>query len=136
MPFFAKCDLCGDEADVKHCSGCHKKAYCSTKCQKRGWKAGHKEQCGKEEEEEEKVEEEEKKPAAAEPLFTGMSEKEIRHLNKKRSNIRRQHCSGCGKAVPKKKRWQQRGCACHSVTYCGEECIIGITRRGGKHGRR
>ena len=119
MPF-ANCDHCGIETDVKHCSGCHKKAYCSTKCQKRGWKAGHKEECGKEEEEEEKVEEEEeeeeKKPAAAEPLFAGMSEKEIRHLNKKRSNIRRQHCSGCGKAVPKKKR-KQCG-ACHSVTYC------------------
>ena len=60
-------------------------------CARHRWRRGLPgDKCGKEEEEEEKVEEEEeeeeeeKKPAAAQPLFTGMSEKEIRHLNKKR----------------------------------------------------
>ena len=40
------CDVCGIVADLKMCSGCKRRRYCSPKCQKIDWtKGGHKKDC-------------------------------------------------------------------------------------------
>lgn len=42
-----ECDQCGKKGASKFCSACHKVYYCSKECQRRAWKGGHKEECGK-----------------------------------------------------------------------------------------
>ena len=78
------------------CARCHKTRYCSKPCQKRHWKAGHKQECKEEEKvvEEEKVEEKKVEEEEEKTLFTGMDDWEVRQLNKKRANSNRQHCGG------------------------------------------
>ena len=40
------CDFCGSQGrDMSLCAGCQKVRYCGRKCQKAGWKGGHKEKC-------------------------------------------------------------------------------------------
>lgn len=43
-----KCETCGKVGVSKHCSQCRKAYYCSRECQVAAWKAGHKNECGKE----------------------------------------------------------------------------------------
>lgn len=49
----AKCDCCGEKAEkmesgeLLQCSRCQQAYYCSVTCQKRQWKAGHKQACRK-----------------------------------------------------------------------------------------
>ena len=40
------CNFCGKiESDMKQCSVCKRASYCSRDCQKKAWKAGHKNEC-------------------------------------------------------------------------------------------
>lgn len=41
------CNNCGKTGASKYCSACHKVYYCDKTCQKAGWKASHKKECGK-----------------------------------------------------------------------------------------
>ena len=43
----ALCNACGSPANLKVCARCRVARYCSAECQKRAWKAGHKEECVK-----------------------------------------------------------------------------------------
>ena len=43
---FALCDNCGQSfAKLQLCSTCKSRRYCGNRCQKRDWKAGHRDQC-------------------------------------------------------------------------------------------
>mmetsp|Transcript_27761 Transcript_27761/g.64716 ORF Transcript_27761/g.64716 Transcript_27761/m.64716 type:complete len:107 (+) Transcript_27761:260-580(+) len=44
-----ECHECGttEHNGLKMCSGCKKASYCSTECQRKAWKSGHKETCRK-----------------------------------------------------------------------------------------
>lgn len=43
-----RCSACDQESrTMSACSGCKKVYYCNTVCQKKHWKAGHKNICGK-----------------------------------------------------------------------------------------
>ena len=39
------CEACGKEGAAKRCSRCMESCYCSTACQRKHWKAGHKHKC-------------------------------------------------------------------------------------------
>jgi len=41
----ALCDACGSPAHLRVCAGCRKVRYCGPACQKKAWKAGHKQLC-------------------------------------------------------------------------------------------
>ena len=43
-----RCVICGPCERTQFCSACRSVRYCSTKCQKAHWKAGHREQCARE----------------------------------------------------------------------------------------
>lgn len=41
------CDACGEKGVNKFCAACRTVFYCSRECQKAGWRAGHRDLCGK-----------------------------------------------------------------------------------------
>ncbi|THH21477.1 hypothetical protein EW146_g120 [Bondarzewia mesenterica] len=41
------CWNCGSPHNLAGCSRCHRTLYCGTECQREHWKAGHRQQCGK-----------------------------------------------------------------------------------------
>lgn len=44
----SNCSLLFHKSDLKNCSGCKFRSYCSQECQRAHWKAGHKSQCAAE----------------------------------------------------------------------------------------
>lgn len=46
-----KCATCNKPGASRYCSACRRVYYCSKACQVRGWKTGHKEECGKDDNE-------------------------------------------------------------------------------------